>query len=261
MAIFFLRIVIGHRQRYLILIATAIYVVYSIGVLFLYVFQCGNPGSIDPSAPKCLDFDTITGPVIYVGATLNAVIDWIFALTPIMVVRRLQMKRRDKNSVIMLILLACSGSAVSMVRIPFVPGLNLNASFYAKSSNRIVYASIAEGSIGIIVASMATYRPLLKLIKEKMSSLSHETKEDRITKTTTASTTASTLSIQGDFCAAKSNSRARALVDPEIGMDDLVPLKSDVKAPHQGVVGVHETESDHSAASGSPISSHARPQV
>lgn len=256
MAIFFLRIIVGPRQRYLILITTAIYIVYSIGVLFLYVFQCGNPGSIDPLQPKCLDFDTITGPVIYVGATLNAVIDWIFALTPIIVVRGLQMKRRDKNSVIMLIVLACSGSAVSIVRIPFVPGLDLNASFYSQQSNRIAYASIAEGSIGIVVASMATYRPLLKLVKEKLSSLSHETNEDRVTKTITTSTP----SKQGDsYVAARYNSRTRALVDPDIGMDDLVPLKSDMKASLQGVIGVHDIEADQPATSCSSISSHVRP--
>lgn len=252
MAIFFLRIVIKPGQRRLILIATAIYIVYSIGVLFLYVFQCGDPGSIDIMNPKCLDFDTITGPVIYVGASLNAIIDWIFALTPIVVVRGLQMKRRDKNSVIMLILLACSGSAVSIVRIPFVPGLDLNASFYSKQSNRIAYASTAEGSIGIIVASMATYRPLLKLIKQKMSSLSYATKEDK------ASETPSTPSIGGVSSAARYSSGPRALVIPDIEMDDLVPLKSDMKAPPQFVIGIYKTEVGHRAASGSSSSSHVR---
>lgn len=179
MAIFFLRIVIKRWQRWLIIVSVAVFNLYSIGVLFLFIFQCGDPGDINILQPNCIDFKTTTGPTIYVLASLNAVIDWTFALIPISVVRKLQMKRQDKKAVILIILLACSGSAASIVRIPFVGGLDLNASYYSQQSNRIAYASVAEGGIGIVVASMATYRPLLKpmkmvmkLIKEKMRTVS-----------------------------------------------------------------------------------------
>ena len=108
----------------------------------------------------CLDWDTILGPVNYVGAAMNAIVDWIFALTPILVIRKTQMTRRSKTSVICLILLAVSGSIISILRIPYINGLDPASNYYSKSSDRIAYASIAEGGVGITAASLATLKPM-----------------------------------------------------------------------------------------------------
>lgn len=267
MAIFFLRIVIEKWQRRLIVTSVAIFIVYSIGVLFLFVFQCGDPGSINILEPNCIDFDTITGPIIYVLASLNAVIDWIFALTPIMVIRGLQMKRQDKGSVIFIILLACSGSAVSIVRIPFIDGLNLNASYYSHSANRIAYASAAEGAIGIVVASMATCRPLLKYVKEKTRSVlscgSEEEKRSEPVRTTSTPaivhvcdpTTCDSVAypVSGSYTQSwgvshipKYMGSARGLILPDIEMEEFEADESRMISPKEySVLQITDLETCH----------------
>lgn len=170
LAVLFMRLVIERWQKLVIVTSVTLFVVYSIGTLLVVIFQCGDPSSIDlqDGSKGCLSFDGVVGPVLYILATFNAVIDWIFALLPITVIRKLQMKPEDKRSVIFMILLACSCSAVSIVRIPFQKDLELTPNFYAKDKNSISYVSCVESGFGIIVASAATYRPLLRLSKARI---------------------------------------------------------------------------------------------
>lgn len=146
----------------MILVTVTIFIIYTIALFFVTVFECGDPTSPDLATATCLDWDTILGPINYVGAILNAVFDWIFALAPILVIRTLRMSKNSKTSVVALILLAVSGSIVSILRIPYVDGLNPSASYYSKSSDRIAYISIAEGSLGIVAVSLATLKPMLR---------------------------------------------------------------------------------------------------
>lgn len=270
MAIFFLRIVIKRWQRWLIIVSVAVFNLYSIGVLFLFIFQCGDPGDINISQPNCIDFKTTTGPIIYILASLNVVIDWIFALIPISVVRKLQMKRQDKTAVIFIILLACSGSAASIARIPFVDGLNLNASYYSQQSNRIAYSSAAEGGIGIVVASMATYRPLmkpiktvLKLIKEKMRTVSgSETEQEKVSEPSRTDSEPHNAHICNiatcDTCPCpesesytqswnatqipKYAGSTRGLIIPDIEMNEFVPPEHDTRPMNGSVINLDATE-------------------
>ena len=162
LAFFFLRIVTRQWQRSMIVVTVALYTAFNFGLLFVVIFQCGNPAAINVKTTVCLDWDTILGPILYFSASLNAVVDWIFALTPVVVIRSLQMSRRDKLSVFAMIALAISGSIVSIVRIPYIPGLRLDSDYYSATNDVIAYTSVIESGIGIIVASLAVLRPLVR---------------------------------------------------------------------------------------------------
>lgn len=166
LAVLFLKISMAPWQRYIIISSVAIFIAYYIALLFVTIFQCGNPANVGSMTTTCWDWATITGPLNYIGAVLNAIVDWIFAITPIVVISKLTMDRQDKLSVICVMLVAISGSIISIVRIPYISGLNPNASYYAKDSNRIVYASVAESGVGLVAASLAVMRPLGKQIAE-----------------------------------------------------------------------------------------------
>ena len=84
------------------------------------------------------------------------------------------MRTRDKLSVYGIIVLASAGSIVSIVRIPFIPGLRLDTSYYSSSNDVIAYTSLIEAAIGITAASMAVLKPLgrklLQRARVKLSS-------------------------------------------------------------------------------------------
>jgi hypothetical protein len=71
------------------------------------------------------------------------------------------MDTRSKLSVYAIIVLASLGSVVSVVRIPYIPGLRLDTDYYNQQNDVIAYTSLIESAIGIIVASMSVMRPLV----------------------------------------------------------------------------------------------------
>lgn len=163
MAFFFLRIALAPWQRWTIISSVAIFVVYTTPVIAVTMSRCTI--WLDDPVPHfhtCQDWNDVLEPLNYVGATLNALIDWIFALTPILVILKLNMSRGDKVSVILVILLAISGSAASVGRIVYIPGL-------ANAANvvNLAYVSIAEGGVGLMAASLATMKPLIKRVKDR----------------------------------------------------------------------------------------------
>lgn len=170
LAVFFLRFLVQKWQRYAIFITVAIFIMYAIALLFVTMFECGDPTSPNLANATCLDWDTILGPINYVGATLNAIVDWIFALSPILVIRTLRMSKNGKGSVMALVLLAVSGSIISVLRIPFVDGLNPSGSYWTAAADRIAYMSVAEGGVGITAVSLATLRPLIRAWRQKTRS-------------------------------------------------------------------------------------------
>lgn len=173
LAFFFLRIAHKRWHRATIITSVVIYVCFDLAILVVSITQCGNIATIDIGHLKCLDWDTIQAPLNYFGAALNAAVDWIFAAISISVVRGLSLDTRSKISVYGIVLLATAGSIVSVVRIPYIPGLRLDSRYYSQENDVIAYLSLIEAAIGIVVASMAVMRPLaLRLLHHARSALS-----------------------------------------------------------------------------------------
>ncbi|KAI5202292.1 hypothetical protein E4T39_04756 [Aureobasidium subglaciale] len=166
MAFFFLRIPNKRSHRWIIIISVAISIIFNLVLLGVSIGQCGNIATIDLDHPHCLSWN-IQGPLNYFCASLNAAVDWIFAILAIYIVQSLMMDTRSKISVYAIILLASAGSIVSIVRIPYIPGLRLDKSYYSQENDVIAYTSLIESAIGIIVASMSVMRPLISKIRER----------------------------------------------------------------------------------------------
>ncbi|KEQ92200.1 hypothetical protein AUEXF2481DRAFT_32403 [Aureobasidium subglaciale EXF-2481] len=166
MAFFFLRIPNKRIHRWIIIISVTISIIFNLVLLGISIGQCGNIATIDLNHPHCLSWN-IQGPLNYFCASLNAAVDWVFAILAIYVVQGLMMDTRSKISVYGIILLASAGSIVSIVRIPYIPGLRLDKSYYSQQNDIIAYTSLIESAIGIIVASMSVMRPLISKIRER----------------------------------------------------------------------------------------------
>jgi hypothetical protein len=176
MAFFFLRIPNRALHRWIIIISVSISILFNIILMGISIGQCGNIATIDLNHPHCLSWN-ILGPLNYFCAALNAATDWIFAGMAIYIVSGLIMDIRSKISVYAIIVLASLGSVVSVVRIPYIPGLRLDQDYYSETNDVIAYTSLIESAIGIIVASMSVMRPLaVRLAQKAKVALSSDSK-------------------------------------------------------------------------------------
>ncbi|KAF4548240.1 Hypothetical protein D9617_30g011450 [Elsinoe fawcettii] len=158
---FFLRVVNPGWQKWTIKGAVIVYVLYSSVFTVVVLFSCGLPTPEHFASGKCIDWNTQLGPMNYVGASLNAIVDWILTLVPIYVVFKVNMSRKEKISVSILMMLGLTGSIVSVIRIPYVSGVapTEDLSFFTKVIP-LSLCSIAENGIGIMAISLAALRPL-----------------------------------------------------------------------------------------------------
>ena len=227
LALFFLRIVTRKWQRLIIVITVTIYTAFNFGLLFVVLFQCGNPTAINILTTTCLDWPTILGPLLYFSATLNALVDWIFALTPIIVIRSLHMEKRDKHSVMAMIVLAISGSIVSIVRIPYIPGLRLDSYSYSSTNDVIAYTSVIESGIGIIVASLALLRPLVRQWVEKARTTLSSNENSSYLMQNSMRKRAATSQIQDQSCRSRNDRMSQVVPDsPTTALTGVTDIKS-----------------------------------
>ncbi|GAB7356532.1 hypothetical protein MBLNU459_g7276t1 [Dothideomycetes sp. NU459] len=161
LAVFFLRVCLERWQRWIIIISATIYTLYTVGYLFVAIFQCGNPGNflLARLDQKCLSWSTIA-PLNYIHGSLNAVTDWGFAVLPIFVLQRSNMPPRAKWSVCGILALGALGSVASVVRLAYIQVLHEGSTTFFHDSVSIAICSIIEPGLGITAASLATLRPL-----------------------------------------------------------------------------------------------------
>ncbi|KEQ60459.1 uncharacterized protein M437DRAFT_19625, partial [Aureobasidium melanogenum CBS 110374] len=166
LAVFFLRIVVAKWQRYIIIVGTSIFCLFTLAFFFIAVFQCGPPSQflLNNAKGKCLPW-SVTGPLNYIHGTLNAITDWIFVSLPILVIRNANMNRKGKASVIGVLAIGVLGSVASIVRLYYIKDIHPRASsateFFSKAAT-IAIVSIIELGLGITAACLATLRPLFK---------------------------------------------------------------------------------------------------
>ncbi|KAF2155502.1 hypothetical protein K461DRAFT_290530 [Myriangium duriaei CBS 260.36] len=162
MALFFLRIPQKRWQVVVIHISMTIYVIYTVAFFFVVLFECGSPTGFNFVYGTCFSWK-IMGPLNYVAAILNAIIDWIFIITPLFVVWQTMMSRRSRIQVCLVIAFGAFGSVVSVVRIPLIKDLRIIHSLtYFGQIVPITLLSLSETGVGLIAISLAVLRPLIK---------------------------------------------------------------------------------------------------
>lgn len=107
-AIFLLRICVHKVHKIIIWTVTAITEVYSLFFFLLFVLQC-RPTSLfwlrvtaDPPAGSCLDARVVSD-AFYGYSAISCLTDWTFSILPIFLVWNLQMNKRVKTSVILIL--------------------------------------------------------------------------------------------------------------------------------------------------------------
>ncbi|KAF2090667.1 hypothetical protein K490DRAFT_61990 [Saccharata proteae CBS 121410] len=165
---FYLRITNLKWQRKIIYVLAVVNVLYSTGYFILLIFQCtpvsylwtrfvGGKGT-------CLSNDVVIN-TSYAHNAMSLVSDWTLAILPIFLIKGSSLNLRTKVIVILLLGLGAFASIASLIRMTKLRALS-DSLDYTYTSIPIIFWSALEAVISILVANLATYRPLFQsLIK------------------------------------------------------------------------------------------------
>jgi hypothetical protein len=159
--------VIAQWQRRAIYISTAIYTAYGLVFIFVITFRCGNPPDllINFAQNKCITEDAVM-PMVYTAGVLNAAVDVVLAALPAIILWNSNMPRRAKISAGVLLGMGCLGTVVSIIRIGYLNGIQVNSGFF-KHAVDTGLLSVVEPGLAIIASSLSALRPLFKSMVER----------------------------------------------------------------------------------------------
>ncbi|OSS48735.1 hypothetical protein B5807_06876 [Epicoccum nigrum] len=168
LGLFFLRVLTKRWQTITFHSILGISAVYGLFYTLTTLFVCGNPARLADShvgSRKCLPVGFIlsTG---YIYGAINVIADWTFVLIPIAILMESDLCRRSKISVSIIMGLGAIGSVSSVLRMVYLEGLlgsQSGASLNPNAVKATIFAT-AEPGTGIIAASVAVLRPLIRKI-------------------------------------------------------------------------------------------------
>ncbi|KAF2168181.1 hypothetical protein M409DRAFT_53484 [Zasmidium cellare ATCC 36951] len=166
LGIFYLRFVIRTWEKYAVYSTIIISTAYGVFLFFIALLNCGNPSKYLENELKgiCMPNNAIY-PIQLAGALVNACTDWVLAIMPIYILVKGTMPLRVKISAGVVLLLGCTGSVISLVRIQYMKGLLPGPNFFNTSIDLCIW-SIIECGLGISAAAAATLRPLFRSLRE-----------------------------------------------------------------------------------------------
>ncbi|KAF2157848.1 hypothetical protein K461DRAFT_25260 [Myriangium duriaei CBS 260.36] len=173
-ATFFLRALpqYEHTVARIGIIATFwLYAVFMVIFTFINIFQCGDPLATSwEYSPPCLNYAAMEALPI-VARVLTMVLDWVMTLVPVIVVVRSAMSRRDKITVVCIMVLAGAGSTLSILSIVY-NSLGI-ISYPDTFPGWMVYTIFVlwENGAAILVVSLAAMRPLFQKIVDGVPAL------------------------------------------------------------------------------------------
>ncbi|POS75381.1 hypothetical protein DHEL01_v206217 [Diaporthe helianthi] len=165
--IFLLRIIVQRIQVWFIYMALTINVLTGMVFFFVTTLQC-QPVSFfwNKDQPgKCIQIDIIIG-LTYLYSSLNIICDFTFALLPIFIVRKLNMKRRMKVAIIPLLSMGCIASCAVVVRLAYVETFR-NPDFLFATVDIAIWSTV-ECGLAVTAGSLACIRPLFKVIMHRL---------------------------------------------------------------------------------------------
>ncbi|KAH7237336.1 hypothetical protein B0J15DRAFT_570212 [Fusarium solani] len=164
--LFLLRIAVRRVDIYIIYSAMTVTVLTCVAFFFITLFQC-NPISFfwtRQQPGSCINVDIII-TITYIYSSFTVLCDFTFALLPIAMILKLNMNRRSKIALIPIMLMACVASAAVVVRFGYVKDFK-NPDFLYATLDIAIWSTV-EGGLGITAGSLATLRPLFRIIGPK----------------------------------------------------------------------------------------------
>ncbi|CAO2652389.1 Nn.00g006720.m01.CDS01 [Neocucurbitaria sp. VM-36] len=166
LGLFFLRILTKRWQTFVFHVILGVSATYGLFYVFVAIFQCGDPAKLADSligSKNCLPsaFLLTTG---YLYGVINVIADWTFVLIPISVLIDSDLDRQAKISVSVVMGLGAIGSVSSILRMVYLKGLFFGGGELTATSIKATIFATAEPGTGMIAASIAILRPLIRQI-------------------------------------------------------------------------------------------------
>jgi hypothetical protein len=138
---------------------------FGISFVAVIIAQCQPTGFFwsatrDPLQGHCID-NTILVGFTYAHAAVSSLGDWTFGILPALIVSGLNMNLRTKVSVFLILCFANIGSIATLIRIKAIHQISTSQDFLFATVDLAIWSSVEVG-IGIVAASIATYRPLFR---------------------------------------------------------------------------------------------------
>ncbi|KAF2873339.1 hypothetical protein BDV95DRAFT_338719 [Massariosphaeria phaeospora] len=166
-ALFLLRITVHRVHRYIIYANMALTGITGTVFFFVTLFQClpvsyfwnkNQPGS-------CVNVYVIIG-LTYLYSGISAICDFTFGILPVFLIWNLNMSRNSKIILIPILSMGCVASTAVIVRMAFV--MNFQSPDFLYDTVDIAIWSDTEQGLAITAGSLATLRPLYRLISERL---------------------------------------------------------------------------------------------
>ncbi|KAM0284649.1 hypothetical protein ACHAQH_001802 [Verticillium albo-atrum] len=165
---FLLRITVRRLDIWIIYSVMSITVLTGAVFFFVTLFQC-NPVSFfwAKSNPNgtCVNVEVIIA-LTYLYSACSVICDFTFAILPVFLIMSLSMDRKTRLALVPIVMMACVASSAVVVRFPFVKDFKNPDFLYATVD--IAIWSTTESGLAIIAGSLATLRPLFRLVARAM---------------------------------------------------------------------------------------------
>ncbi|KAF6841256.1 integral membrane protein [Colletotrichum musicola] len=159
-----LRLAVSRVHRWIIYVNLAVVWAISIAFFLIMTFQCMPPSYFwrqlygDPGS--CINLNIVPDATI-AHSVISALSDWCIGLLPIALLWNVNLNRRTKALVAVLLSMGMVAGVALIVRIPYVKRLAISADFLYETIDVAIW-SVMEPALGIIAASVTSMRPLFQ---------------------------------------------------------------------------------------------------
>ncbi|KAH9891385.1 integral membrane protein [Xylariomycetidae sp. FL2044] len=164
-ALSFLRIAVIKWHRRVIYAVMVVTLVMSLVFFFATVFQCSPPSYYWKQIEgvkwgSCIN-PAIVPNVAIVHGVITAICDWVLGLLPIPMLWHVQINRRTKAGIAVLLSMGMLAGIALIIRIPYIRILAVSPDFLYETINVAIWSAIEPG-LGIMAGCIANMRPLFK---------------------------------------------------------------------------------------------------
>ncbi|KAI1848019.1 hypothetical protein JX265_002024 [Neoarthrinium moseri] len=162
-----LRVAAKKMHTWIIYGAMVITVVTCMAFFLVTVCQCQPVSFFWNKAQhgSCVSNEVIIG-LAYLYSSCSVITDFTFALLPAWIIVGLQLKRRTKIALIPLMAMGCVASGAVVVRFAYLPRFR-DPDFLWATVDIAIWSTVEQG-LAVAAGSLATLRPLIKLVGWKL---------------------------------------------------------------------------------------------
>ncbi|KKY16107.1 putative polytopic membrane protein [Diplodia seriata] len=165
--VFLLRVIVNPVQKYVIWGTLAVSSGYGVFMVVGSLLQCNPPAKFwNPSLEGSCSNKTGGVWTGYLHAAISASVDFILAGIPFFMLRHSNLGWKKRVAIYLIMSLGSFAAITTLIRVRTIDDLSKSGDYLYNLKGIIVWSWVEPG-VGIIAGSMATLRPLVRVVFEK----------------------------------------------------------------------------------------------